>query len=379
MLDRLLQYTQLAIDKAPHPVIALKARHSSGFKWSIQSRVLTAETETGGALGTVALDSLTLLGLAGWLESHGCQVTDLNVELSSRSAATLLSGAGSQSQSNGDALYAFDSLLWSILDAYAVELEGAESSIAEAIQQMDINTASGVWLDFWGEFLGLLREGLSDSDYREYLITETLRARCNPLAIEQAILARTGWNVQITEPWKDLFTLDQSSLSGQDRTYDGVRYGYHLIRPITRDAVDWDRVMAVINRNRPGGVLVVGRLVQHAAVLDASLAFLVDGKNTRLAVSWSPYEDKAILDYMAIEDVSIQNYESRRRRTNLWRADVVSEPVEYLVLGKHSRIVNAYYFSVAYEQQYWDGVTRWDIPGLGWDANAVVLSSHTRS
>lgn len=256
MLEKLLSSVYSALDKSPEPKIAIRAQHADGIKWSIAKRNLTLGTETGANLGSVDLDSLTISGLADWLIQKGCSVLYRNTDLAERSASVLLSGSGNQSQSNGNAFEAYDSLLWSLLDSYAYELEGASDNIGEALLQLGIKTASGEWLDYWGEYFGFPRESRSDAVYREYIVEETLRNRDNALAIEKAVKQLSGEDVFIREPWKDIFILGESAMDGSDHLHGGHYYTYGVIQPVGKTGVDWNTVLPIIKRNKAGGVVI---------------------------------------------------------------------------------------------------------------------------
>lgn len=257
MLERQLASLYSALDKAPNAKIVLRVRHADGFKWSVCRRVMSVGTEAGASFGTIDLETLTVAQLADWFEAHGFDVIYQNTDMAHRIAATILSGKGQQSQSNGDALSAYDSLLWSVLDAYSIELEEAEANIDKAILQLYLGSAEGEWLDLWGEFFGLPRDGgVEDSIYRQYLIDETLRPRSNAIAIEKAVKELTGKKVEIYEPWKDLHILGESKMDDRFHMQDGNYWTFSILQPISRTPIDWTNPLAVIDRNRAGGNII---------------------------------------------------------------------------------------------------------------------------
>jgi len=377
-LYRIIDYPHAPVfDKSPHEVLALRVRHPSGSAWEVLDGVLTMTV--GTAKTSYDLSALTIGQLADRLSADGFEVLAENSEIGSRSALLLLRGSNSQSNSNGDHLYAYTSLLWCLYAAYGGELDHAEYQIVQAIRQMVMTQAEGYWLDVWGTLYGISRPaGMADDQYQSMIPAEAFRLRVNAHAIEQAILDATGWDVRIEEPWKEIFTLDQSILSGPDRLYDGERYGYHLIRPTARQVIDWDKVIPIIERNRAAGVLICSRIVYHGAYIDASGMVEIATRNVRLSRAIDLYDDRALLDYMAIEDTSIKNYESRRRRTlrHVSGSVIVDE---YAVTSAHSRTTRAYYSSVSYEQQFWDVPTSWNGTTETWRMNAYIQSAHTRS
>lgn len=272
MLEKLVSSLYSALDKSPDAKIAIRVQHPDGVRWEVAKRNLSVWTEGGASIGSVALDSLTIGQLAGWLRSQGCSVVYENPDFSAKSASVLLNGSGMQSTSNGDALEAYDSILWSLLDAYAFELEGASDSIDQALLQMYLGTVDGEWLDYWGEHFGMPREGRSDNDYREYIVEETLRNRDNALAIEKTIRQLAGEAVSIREPWKDIFILGESRMDDRHHFHGAHYYTYGVIQPVANTGTNWNKVLPLINRNKAGGVVIADpqNLVPPATV-DAAI------------------------------------------------------------------------------------------------------------
>lgn len=257
MLEKLLSHLYSALNKAPNPVICLRVNHPDGFAWSVDGGTLTASTEAGDSLGVFNLSDYTLTGLAEALQAAGCSIIYENHDVNHRSAAALMAGAGKQSASNGDCLQVFDSLLWSILDAYSLELDEASDNVDQAVNQLYLDSADGLWLDFWGEYFGLRRGTRTDAEYRKYLIDETLRPRSNKFAILKAVQDLTGETIDIYEPWNDMFVLGVSKMNDKDHFQDGEYYAYNVIHPSSVEPIKWDQVIPVVKHNKPAGVVSV--------------------------------------------------------------------------------------------------------------------------
>lgn len=314
VLQKLLKYPHSAVfDVEPGASLALRVRHADGARWSIADEVLTVTV--GETDWTYQLGELTIGELAAALTADGFEVPTLSAEWSSRSALVLAEGSGDQGVSNGDHIYAFTTILWALMTGYAGEVRTAAYQVVQALRQMVLTQAELEWLDLWGALYGVPRlQHEMDADYAPRIEKEAFRIRVSVGGIEQAILDATGWDVRIDEPWKEIFTLDQSLLSGPDRFYDGSRYGYHLIRPVTRDIVDWQRVMAVIDRNRAAGIFVVSPLGVHSAhTIYPGDEIETHARTTGHHRSADVYEDRAFLDFMAIEDTHIPNHPARHR------------------------------------------------------------------
>lgn len=397
-LQRLLKHPHAAVfDKDPLAELVLRVSHAGGSSWVVAAGVLTVVA--GGEEFTYQLAGYTVSTLANAMQADGLSVTRVNSQYGHLSALALVEGASDQWLSNGDHLRVFTSLLWALLQGYSREVDAAQEQIRQALLQMVIATAEGEWLDLWGTLYDVPRlAGESDADLRTRIPREAFRLRVNALGIEQAILDATGWVVRIDEPWKDVFTLDQSMLSGPDRFYDGGRYGPHLISPYTRDAVDWGRVLDVIHRNRAAGVMVVG--AEHGILGMAELgpsqvyAGITSG-STGIAL----YEDRVFLDYMAIEDTALPNHPIQRKPERIhsamaendeaswgtfdngtwaWSGSGWSMP-PYFAHFEHERDYRVFYLDVRYAGQTWA-----DTPGTwsqdrGWNSDVILYSAHSRS
>ncbi|MND16896.1 hypothetical protein D3C76_362340 [compost metagenome] len=257
MLKRLLGSLHTAVfDTSPDSALAFFIRHPDGVTWAIADEVLTATVN--GYSKTYHLNMMTVGQLAGQLVLDGFEVAGLSPEFSGLSASVLIDGAGNTLSSNGDRLYAFRDLLRSLIGGYARELRTAKAQIGEALKQMVITQAEGEWLDLWGALYNTPRpQEMTDTAYQPLIPQEAFRLRVNGYAIEKAILDLTGQRVHIEEPWEGMFRLDESTLSGTHRFYDGSSIGYHLIRPVADQAIEWDGILDIIERNKAAGVIVL--------------------------------------------------------------------------------------------------------------------------
>ena len=255
-LARLLKYPHAAVfDKSPEQAGAFRLRHANGASWVIGDAVMTAHA--GEVEHIFTLDTMTVGQLASALAVNGFEVLSLSSDFTSRSALVLVETTGNERQSNGDSVFAYTSVLWTLLGGFAGELRGAKEQVIEALRQMVITQSEGEWLDLWGTLYAVPRKsGEPDAGYASRIPVEAARLRCNPRGIELAIRDATGYEVEIREPWRQMFTLDVSRLSGADHLRDTTFYTHHIIQPVARAPIDWTGVLDVIERNRPAGVLV---------------------------------------------------------------------------------------------------------------------------
>lgn len=301
-LQRLIKHPHPAVfDASPDAEVALRLRHPSGASWSVADEVLVASA--GGVEHRYALGAMTVANLASRLRADGFEVADVSPAFAGLQAAVLVEGSGAQAQSNGDRVTGFTSLMWSLFGGYARELRTAKTQVGEALRQMVIPQAEGEWLDVWGSLYDQPRlPGERDEDYAPRIPREAFRVRLNARAIEKAIWEATGKDVRIEEPWSAMFRLDESALSGAQAFYDGARVGYHLIRPVSSTSIDWTDVLAVIDRNKTAGVIVLPPEIRVTRLIDARLngscAFGITSDTGSLIPVWTDSR----LDYMVLSD-----------------------------------------------------------------------------
>lgn len=271
VLQKLLKYPHGAVfDRSPMSEPVIRLRSDAGMAWRVADEVLTVTS--GGDEYSYRLDEHTVGTLASALAADGFEVSTINPDFAGLSAAVLVEGSGDQGQSNGDRLGGFKSLLWSQYAAYAKELRAAGHQVTEALRQMIIYQAEGEWLDLWGFLYNTpRRDGETDQDYAARIPEEAFRIRVNAIGIEKAVLDATGKDIRIEEPWRLMFRLDESQLSGEHRFYDGRTVGPHLIRPVSKSSIDWTDVMPVIHRNRAAGIVVLDPETRLGSWVDASI------------------------------------------------------------------------------------------------------------
>lgn len=344
MIKRLLRNLHPAVfDISPDALPVIRLSSSSGVAWQIADDVLTVwegslpaqaynlENYTIAQL-VAALNTDNVLSVGGFGKDFGYSfgvvtsqpvVGDLVATLDDLDSGSLsamaLADADRLPPTQNGALSIYTSQIWVIMKAYARELRAAAFAVTEALKQMIVWRSSGEWVDFWGWLFNTdRRSGETDGAYAERIPVEAFRLRLNPYAIEKAIFDATGARVAITEPWEDLFALDESTLSGPHRLYDGVAVGYHLIKPVAYGAVDWRVVLPIIERNRAAGVLSVEPETVHSGSYQITIA-----PNIEL--------DQAVYGYHTslVRVPSLSTWPSIPWTTNPW------DDLCYIVYGEH--------------------------------------------
>lgn len=156
-----------------------------------------------------------------------------------------------------------------VLDVFDEELQKVEDDTIHSKAQSFLSTASDEWLDYWGSWFGLKREdNQSDEDYRKALINHVKHARSTVPALKEAIahfLKTNIKNVNIYEPYNDVFFLDDSNLDSAKYLISDDYYTYGVIDiqisvPFPPDVID------IINWFRPAGVLFILTYRQGAGI-----------------------------------------------------------------------------------------------------------------
>lgn len=269
VLQKLLKYPHAAVfDTRPHDAVVFRLRHSDQCLWSVADEVMTVSN--GSSSFTYQLQNLTVGQLASALTGDGFEVSNISSEFLSLSATVLVEGSGDQL--SNDKPTGFTSLLYALFGGYAREIREARYQGGEAIKQMVIPNSEGEWLDLWGNLYNHKRkQNQSDASYAPEIPREAFRIRVNALAIEQAIFDATGKHVIIEEPWGSMFRLDDSQLSGAHKFYNGETVGYHLIRPLSLNPIDFSDVIPVITRNKAAGVIILPAEVRPSSFVDATV------------------------------------------------------------------------------------------------------------
>lgn len=204
LTKKLLSLIHHVFRKDPDQFIALRLRYSTGaMTWRVRDAVLSTFVVGGpGQNLTVDLSQFTIAQLVSHLASQpGYSVVYIDgSELIGLSARVLLDADGDIETSNGDAIYGYTNVLFSYLEAFAVELAAAEDQVKEMVRQMSTRTAGDVWLDELGGYYGVPRlRGELDGSYGPRIIAEVLRPRGNNVAIEEAIRTFTGQSAKVTD------------------------------------------------------------------------------------------------------------------------------------------------------------------------------------
>lgn len=253
MLERLLGHLHRAVfDTTADKIVAFTLDSNKKATWIAKDEFFDITFADGSPALHYDLNKFTISQFIRQLRTDGMIVDNINPETLYFSGITMLELSGESGKGNSITLY--KDILHAIFGAYSREMRQAEQAVKDGINQMFIPTADDGFLDIWGKMFGVPRSGDDDPKYRRKIPLEAFRKRVNSYAIEQAVKDLTGYSITLEEPWRDIFRLDESYLSGDDRLYDGRDIGYFIVQPVSYGNVDWGVVMPIIKRNLAAGV-----------------------------------------------------------------------------------------------------------------------------
>lgn len=239
LTSKLIGYLNRVFDKTPSPVAALRLDYAGSMTWTVADGVLSTVVSGGpGASLQINLAAFTISSLATYLAAQsGYTVTYSSPDISTLNARVLLDASGDPSQSNGDLMMAYTSLLWAWLDPAAKELKDASDQIDQAVLQMVPQTASGEWLDELGMYYSVDRlANEPDGLYAPRIVAEVKRSKGNNIAIAAAISDVAGGETsRVTDAPLDVtsnsyglfdvdidFSFDRLEQYGMDSTLDSA-------------------------------------------------------------------------------------------------------------------------------------------------------------
>lgn len=167
------------------------------------------------------------------------------------------------------------------IDALQQDIDTGEKDMYLAKLSSFLDTATGKWLDYWGEWLGLHRNQRKDDDYRSALKKHVLHSRNTIDAIRDAVATYLDTNrnrIYVYEPYRDMFIYNSSNWNTY-KFYPSVYYRYAVIDVKIDHPID-GVVAQIINLFRPAGVIfvitnLINVLNDNAPIID----FSVDASN----------------------------------------------------------------------------------------------------
>lgn len=163
------------------------------------------------------------------------------------------------------------------IDSLQQDIDNGEKDMYLAKLGAFLDTATGKWLDYWGEWLGLHRNQRNDDEYRNALKGHVLHSRNTIDAIRDAVAKYLDTNrnrIYVYEPYRDMFIYNSSNWNTY-KFYPSVYYRYAVIDVKIDHPID-GVVAQIINLFRPAGVIfvitnLINVLNDKAPIIDFSL------------------------------------------------------------------------------------------------------------
>lgn len=382
MLERLLGHLHRAVfDTTADQIAAFYLDGPAGWRWDAQDENFDV-FDAKGVMTRIDLNKHTMNTLAAALTALGMKVTRLDYDTRHYSGITMLELEGKAGKPQPVMIY--KDILHAIFGAYSREMRAAATAVDEGIKQLVIPTANDGFLNDWGRMFGVPRGNKDDTDYRIDIPREAFRLRVNGYAIEQAVLDQTGYNITLEEPWRNIFRLDESQISGTNRFYNGDDIGYFLVQPVSLTYVDWDLVIPIIKRNLAAGIVLLPQQVRGVFLVNDPLAGNIWWQNWGIYGTWvktdkMPRLDNEIVlsgDYEFVFNypVSMETTYSLDNRGSQLQGTIKYDPSQVLSFYAESGLFpigewHTTFYEMQFLQMYPTEPRTWMIGG--WDLDAT--------
>lgn len=176
IIERLLSYYPDGYDKQPHDVPALSLIGTGTFQLSDLTLYATGTT-------------------SATIDLHTQKVSQIVSQMPAGITATLLQDGPAElllytgQGKSPDELTIATSPLWQLFASISRVFTERRRTLQSSVNQINMRASVGMWLDFWGESLGVPRlAGEPDQLYVTRLVGTTLEPNVNNTAIEQLFL-----------------------------------------------------------------------------------------------------------------------------------------------------------------------------------------------
>lgn len=144
--------------------------------------------------------------------------------------------------------------------------------------ELCISTASGSWLDYWGEFFSVFRrQGEDDSLYSQRIITTVTRPKATIPSIKDHLANYLNWkynkeytsaDIYIKEPWTELGKYSHKGLlSSTARLFSGDYYSHAVIDVSIPEDITED-IKILVSNIKAAGVKVYWSILNQWDIID---------------------------------------------------------------------------------------------------------------
>ena len=157
----------------------------------------------------------------------------------------------------------------SIYDSFIM----AEGDVNQMRLELSIKTATGYWLDCWGDYFAVQRKlNEPDNEYADRIITSVISPKSTIPAIKDHMISflnsrygthYTRKDISIKEPWRDIAKYSHKGTLSNDARYFSGDYYCHAIMDISvpePEYVDKD-LIDLVNAVKAGGVKVIWSII----------------------------------------------------------------------------------------------------------------------
>lgn len=160
-----------------------------------------------------------------------------------------------------------------LLGSITTLAETEEADLKQSKDESFLDTASGVFLNKWGNFSGVFRrDGETDEHYRTRIKHWFTKKKGTVNSLVNNILEEfedDNLDVYIYEPWRNIFYLNRSLLNGVDHL-QGHYYRFAVIDIHISENIDVKRLAYIVDRYKDAGVMVYFTY-ENGMNLDASV------------------------------------------------------------------------------------------------------------
>ena len=160
-----------------------------------------------------------------------------------------------------------------LLGSITTLAETEEADLKQSKDESFLDTASGVFLNKWGNFSGVFRrDGETDEHYRTRIKHWFTKKKGTVNSLVDNILEEfedDNLDVYIYEPWRNIFYLNRSLLNGVDHL-QGHYYRFAVIDIHISENIDVKRLAYIVDRYKDAGVMVYFTY-ENGMNLDASV------------------------------------------------------------------------------------------------------------
>lgn len=139
--------------------------------------------------------------------------------------------------------------------------------------EMCLNTASGYWLDCWGEYFSVYRKsGETDEHYSKRIIDSVIQPKSTIPAVKDSIVDYlnseynqnyTRDDVIIKEPWKDLAKYSHKGTLSNTARFFSEDYWCHAVMDISIPEKITDDLVDLVNSVKAAGVKVIWSILNQ--------------------------------------------------------------------------------------------------------------------